>query len=48
MLQGRQADPGLVPFDLGYYQCFAQVIHCHQVDLVPVTTLPVTAVVFLM
>ncbi len=43
MLQGRQTDSGLVPFDLGNNQLFAQVIHCHQVDLVFVSALPVAA-----
>ena len=43
MLQGRQTDPGFVPFDFGNDQLFTKVIHCNQVDLVFVATLPIAA-----
>jgi hypothetical protein len=43
LLQRRQTDSGLIPFDLGNDQLFAQVIHRHQVDLVLVAALPITA-----
>lgn len=48
LLQRRQADAGLVPFDLGNHQFFPQGGHRHQVDLVLVAALPVTAVSYLM
>lgn len=46
MLQGRQTDARLVPFDLGNHQFFMKVVHRNQVDLVLVATPPVTAVSF--
>jgi hypothetical protein len=43
VLQCRQTDSGLIPFNLGNNQLFAKVVHCNQVDLVFVAALPVAA-----